>query len=150
MLLAYARRLTGSAATAEDILQETLLRAWRHRDALDGNVRSWLLTVTRNLAIDRARAAAIRPVEVAAVAHRPPVQPDHAEPLVRSLDLVRAVRKLPDKHREVLVQLYYRDRTPEEAARELGIPTGTVKSRAHHALRALRVTFGATIAGGSA
>lgn len=67
-LLAYATRLTGDRAAAEDVVQETLVRAWRHPDALvngKGSVRGWLLTVARNLVTDRVRARAARPQEVA-------------------------------------------------------------------------------------
>lgn len=67
-LLAYATRLTGDRAAAEDVVQETLIRAWRHPDALlngKGSVRGWLLTVARNIITDRHRARAARPTEVA-------------------------------------------------------------------------------------
>jgi len=67
-LLAYATRLTNDRAAAEDVVQETLLRAWKHADVLTeekGSVRGWLLTVARNIVTDRARARAVRPPEVA-------------------------------------------------------------------------------------
>src|SRR5882724_7640748 len=66
-LLAYATRLTGDQAAAEDVVQETLLRAWKHAAALingTGSVRGWLLTVARNIVTDRVRARAVRPYEV--------------------------------------------------------------------------------------
>src|SRR5216117_3558280 len=66
-LLAYAVRLTNDRAAAEDVVQETLLRAWKHADDLEhgiGSVRGWLLTVARNIITDRARARAVRPTEV--------------------------------------------------------------------------------------
>src|SRR5829696_4032877 len=75
-VLAYATRLTGDRAAAEDVVQETLLRAWKHHEKLvegQGSVRGWLLTVARNLVTDRARARAVRPTEVAEVVERPPV-----------------------------------------------------------------------------
>jgi RNA polymerase sigma-70 factor (ECF subfamily) len=140
-LLGYATRLTGSRMAAEDLVQETLLRAWRHREELAlGNrpVRAWLIAVARNLATDRARAAAARPTEVAETPHRLPVQGDHAEAVAGTADMLDILRSLSDKHRAVLYELYYNDRTATEAADALGIPVGTVKSRAHHALRALR------------
>jgi RNA polymerase sigma-70 factor (ECF subfamily) len=140
-VLAYATRLTGNRATAEDIVQETMLRAWRHAGELSagtGSVRGWLMTVARNISIDKARAVAARPVEVAQLPHRPPVQADHAESIVAALDLVGALRALSDKHRRIIVELYYQDRTAGEVAERLGIPVGTVKSRAHNALRSLR------------
>lgn len=74
-LLAYATRLTGDRATAEDVVQETFIRAWRHSDALvngKGSVRGWLLTVARNIITDRYRAKAARPAEVAESPATPP------------------------------------------------------------------------------
>ncbi|MFG2886316.1 sigma-70 family RNA polymerase sigma factor [Streptomyces sp. NPDC048297] len=140
-LLAYATRLTGDRVAAEDVVQETLIRAWRHPEALtDGRatVRGWLLTVTRNIVIDRYRAKAARPTEVAESPSSVPVQRDHADAIVDSLDMMEALAQLSPEHRNVLVELYYRGRTVPEAAEQLGVPAGTVKSRAHYALKALR------------
>src|SRR3954471_20432264 len=81
-LLAYATRLTNDRAAAEDVVQETLLRAWKHADVLTeekGSVRGWLLTVARNIVTDRARARAVRPPEVAEVTESPSVERDHAD-----------------------------------------------------------------------
>ncbi|MGC4943178.1 sigma-70 family RNA polymerase sigma factor [Kribbella sp. DT2] len=144
-LLAYATRLTGDRAAAEDVVQETLLRAWKHSDDLidgKGSVRGWLLTVARNLVTDRARARAVRPAEVAEVEDRPPVERDHSESVVNSMVVLDALEQVTPEHREVLVELYYRGRTVTEAAKELGVPPGTVKSRSYYALRALRSVLG--------
>ncbi|HEY3559033.1 MAG TPA: sigma-70 family RNA polymerase sigma factor [Kribbella sp.] len=143
-LLAYATRLTGDRAAAEDVVQETLLRAWKHADDLTsghGSVRGWLLTVARNLITDRARARAVRPAEVADVVDRPPVEVDHSDSVVNTMVVLEALDKVSPEHREVLVQLYYRGRTVSEAAKELGVPPGTVKSRSYYALRALRAVM---------
>jgi RNA polymerase sigma-70 factor (ECF subfamily) len=143
-LLAYATRLTGDRAAAEDVVQETLVRAWKHADDLTtgkGSVRGWLLTVARNIVTDRARARAVRPAEVADVADRPPVAGDHSESVVNTMVVMDALDKVSPEHREVLVQLYYRGRSVAEAAKELGVPPGTVKSRSYYALRALRAVL---------
>ena len=74
-VLAYVTRLTADRAGAEDILQETLVRAWRHRDVLvngQGSVRAWMLTVAGRIVVDRARSRAIRPREVAEAARGAP------------------------------------------------------------------------------
>jgi RNA polymerase sigma-70 factor (ECF subfamily) len=143
-LLAYATRLTGDRAAAEDVVQETLVRAWKHADDLTegkGSVRGWLLTVARNIVTDRARARAVRPAEVADVVDRPPVADDHSESVVNTMVVLDALDKVSAEHRDVLVQLYYRGRSVSEAAKELGVPPGTVKSRSYYALRALRAVM---------
>ncbi|MET7757449.1 sigma-70 family RNA polymerase sigma factor [Streptomyces sp. NPDC005389] len=143
-LLAYATRLTGDRATAEDVVQETLIRAWRHSEALvngKGSVRGWLLTVARNIITDRYRAKAARPAEVAESPATPPVEEDHADSVVDTMTVLGALDRLSPEHRDVLTELYYRERSVAEAADTLGIPAGTVKSRSHYALKALRETF---------
>lgn len=145
-LLAYATRLTGDPAAAEDVVQETLVRAWQHPEVLvngKGSVRGWLLTVTRNIITDRVRARSVRPTEVAESPINPAVARDHADTVVDSMVVLAALDQLSGHHRDVLVELYFRGRSVTETADILGIPPGTVKSRSHHALRALREVFGA-------
>jgi RNA polymerase sigma-70 factor, ECF subfamily len=140
-LLAYAVRMTGDRHAAEDLVQDTIVKAWKNSDTLFNgtrSVRAWLLTVLRNLIIDRARAKAARPTEVAESPWYLPVQRDHADDVVDSMVILRALEGLPPRHREVLVELYYRGRTTRDAAAALGIPEGTVRSRAFKALRSLR------------
>jgi RNA polymerase sigma-70 factor (ECF subfamily) len=140
-LLDYTTRLTGDRAAAEDVVQETLLRAWKHADALQsgvGSVRGWLLTVARNLVTDRARARAVRPMEVNQPIDVPAAQRDHADTVVDTMTVMGALEGLSAEHRAVLVELYYRGRTVNETAAVLGIAPGTVKSRTYHAVRALR------------
>ena len=146
-LYRYLVRLTlGDRAAAEDLLQETLLRAWRHIDRLPADldtVRLWLFTVARHHAIDVARARRTRPDEVGTIdtAWLPAVC-DPAEGLLNATTVRRALRSLTPEHRAVLVELYVRDSTNAEAAVRLGVPEGTVKSRAHYGLRALREAIG--------
>ncbi|ASU84012.1 RNA polymerase [Nocardiopsis gilva YIM 90087] len=142
-LLAYATRLTGDRAAAEDVVQETLIRAWRHSEALvsgKGSVRGWLLTVARNIITDRIRAREARPKEVAETPISA-VESDHADSVVDSMVVMEALDQLSGDHRDVLVEVYFRDRSVGEAAKVLGVPPGTVKSRSHYALRALRDMF---------
>lgn len=144
-LLAYATRLTGDRAAAEDVVQETFVRAWKHPEVLvdpQRPIRPWLFTVARNLVTDRVRARASRPIEAAETETNQPVEQDHSEGVVDSMVVLAALDKLSPPQREVLVQLYYQGRTVTEAADVLGIPPGTVKSRSYHALRALRDMFG--------
>ncbi len=137
------RLCDGDRQRAEDLVQETLVRAWQHPEALRAenfdSVRPWLLTVARRLAIDARRARQARPAEVGdAVLENARVISDHAERAAATLDVREAVKTLTPEHREVLVLVYFQGASVAEAAAALGIPPGTVKSRAYYALRALR------------
>lgn len=147
-LLAYATRLTGDRAAAEDIVQETLMRAWKHSESLvsgKGSVRGWLLTVARNLVTDRARARAARPSEVASPTETaladPHADQDVAAQVTDRMVVVDAMDALSEEHRCVIQELYFRGRSVAEAAVALGVPPGTVKSRSFYALRAMRETL---------
>ncbi|MFE9248915.1 sigma-70 family RNA polymerase sigma factor [Streptomyces sp. NPDC007088] len=132
----------GDRQRAEDLVQETFLRVWQHPEALRADyasLRPWLFTVGRRLAIDARRARQARPAEVqGAVLEGARVSADHAERSAAALDVREALRTLSPEHREVLVQVYFRGASVAEAAAVLGIPEGTVKSRAYYALRVLR------------
>jgi RNA polymerase sigma-70 factor, ECF subfamily len=135
-LHAYAQRLLGGDRfQAEDVVQETFLRAWRHAGRLrSASARPWLFTVARRIVIDRYRRREAEPT-----ARRVPDSgSDELEDAVLSWDVAAAFRTLSAEHRAVLLEVHYRDRTVAEAARELGIPEGTVKSRTYYALHALR------------
>lgn len=143
-LYAHALRLVnGDRQRAEDLVQETLLRAWRHPEALDpqrGSVRAWLFTTARNLAIDAWRRRSVRVGEV--ITDELPEAPeavDETDRAVEAWTVAEALGRLSAAHREVLVECFYRGRSVAEAAARLGIPPGTVKSRIHYALRSLRL-----------
>ncbi|GLI01416.1 sigma-70 family RNA polymerase sigma factor [Phytohabitans aurantiacus] len=140
-LLAYASRVTGDRALAEDVLQETLIRAWRHAATLSeqtGSIRGWLFTVARNVMTDKMRAKSIRPTEVAESPATVPVERDHADRVVDSVVAMDALERLSEEHRSVLVEIYFEGRSVAETAEHLGIPPGTVKSRSHNAMKNLR------------
>jgi RNA polymerase sigma-70 factor, ECF subfamily len=144
-LLAYALRLCdGDRALAEDLVQETLVRAWRHLDRLDptaGPVRPWLFTVAQHLAIDAHRARRARPPEVGDVALDAVPGLDRIESTLDRIVVTDALQSLSKEHRAVIVETYYRGRTVAETAGVLGIPPGTVKSRCYYALRALKLAL---------
>ncbi|WP_432838406.1 sigma-70 family RNA polymerase sigma factor [Dactylosporangium sp. CA-092794] len=134
-------QLTGNRGAAEDIAQETLLRAWRNRDSLagrEGSVRAWLFTVAHNLAVDLMRGRRAHPVGDEGWDGVLLPARDHADAVVAGAVLLPALRRLSLEHRTVLYELFYRRSSVAEAAVSIGVPPGTVKSRAHYAMRALR------------
>ncbi|MCL2544105.1 MAG: sigma-70 family RNA polymerase sigma factor [Nocardioidaceae bacterium] len=140
----YVLRLTGgNTAMAQDVVQETLLRAWRHPEAFSpgrGSPRGWLYAVARRIVVDDHRSARSRHETVVA---EPPerVTPDLAAQVVDHEVLAQAMTRLSAEHRDVLRECYYRGRSVADAASTLGIAPGTVKSRTHYALRALRLAL---------
>ncbi|GLY98238.1 sigma-70 family RNA polymerase sigma factor [Actinoplanes sp. NBRC 103695] len=145
-LYAHAVRLAGGdRQQAEDLVQETLLRAWRYPEALDperGAVRSWLFTTARNLAIDAWRRRSVRVGEVMTdVLPEPPPDTDEADRAVEAWTVAEALARLSQQHRDVLIECFYRGHSVAEAAARLGVPPGTVKSRTHYALRSLRMAL---------
>jgi RNA polymerase sigma-70 factor (ECF subfamily) len=127
---------------AEDILQETMMRAWAHAAELDMTepmVRSWLYTVASRIAIDDIRRRRVRPNEVALPALDPPLEDDAMEQALTEIVLHTALAQLSLAHRVVIIELYLHGSSVRDTAEKLGIPEGTVKSRAHHAMHSLRV-----------
>jgi RNA polymerase sigma-70 factor (ECF subfamily) len=145
-LFAHAVRLSGGdRQRAEDLVQETMLRAWRYPEALDperGAVRSWLFTTARNLSIDAWRRRSARVGEVITdMIPEPPPSADEADRAVEAWTVAEALGRLSQPHREVLVECFYQGRSVAEASARLGVPPGTVKSRTHYALRSLRMVL---------
>jgi RNA polymerase sigma-70 factor (ECF subfamily) len=143
-LLGYVTKLTGDRARAEDIVQETVLRAWRHAERLgadDRPLRPWLFTVAARLVVDDHRARGSRPQEVDAELLDLVPASDRLDRMLDQWQVLDALGTLSTTHRQALVETYYRGRSVNEAAAVLGVPPGTVKSRAYYALRALRLAL---------
>jgi len=146
-LLMFVLRLTGGdRQRAEDIVQETLLRAWRnaHRLGAQGqqSLRPWLVTVARRIAIDDHRSASARPAETYdRELESFPSTSDDTDRVLQSMTVSDALRELSQSHREILIETYFRGRTVPEAAEKLNLPLGTAKSRVYYALRALRTAL---------
>nr|WP_307568931.1 sigma-70 family RNA polymerase sigma factor [Streptosporangium lutulentum] len=144
-LLAFVVRLTwGDVQWAEDVVQETMLRAWRSADQLDSGARSlmpWLATVARRIVIDDQRRKDVRPHEADEAPLEGVPMPDQMEGLLHQVVVADALTSLSPAHREILNETILRDRSVNEAAELLGIPVGTAKSRVYYALRALRVAL---------
>lgn len=140
---------TGSAADAEDAAQEGFVKAYLALDRYDPArpFRPWLLQIVANEARNRRRSAGRRTVHELRSAHLPtPPQsddPEHAAELAETRSrLVALLDDLPDRERIVIALRYFAQLTEEETAAAIGVPRGTVKSRASRALRRLRRRLG--------
>ena len=139
----YVVHLTGDRASADDVVQETLLRAWRSPRILEqdpSTTRSWMFTVAHNLVVDDYRSARKRH-EIGTDTLPDRGESDRTDTLFESLLVEEALATLGYEHRAVIVHAYYGGRSIAEVARELDIPEGTVKSRLHYGLRALRLAL---------
>ena len=141
----YALRLTGDRARAEDVVQETLLRAWQHPEVADDerSIRAWLFTVARNMIIDERRSSRFRSevssLDGAGAPER--AVPDQVNAALDRLLIGDALAQLSLEHRAVVWRSYYLGWTTAQIADDLEIAEGTVKSRLHYAVRALRLTL---------
>jgi RNA polymerase sigma-70 factor, ECF subfamily len=144
-LMSFVLRLTaGDRQQAEDVVQETMVRAWRQAGQLDlaePSLMPWLATVARRIVIDQGRRRRARPAETGDVVLENVPVADTTEDLLRKVVVAEALQALSPAHREVLNETILRDRTVNEAAAVLGIPVGTVKSRVYYAIRALRLVL---------
>lgn len=143
-LLRYVLRLTrGDMPFAEDVVQESLLRLWRKPDVLQQRgegVRAWLFTVARNQVIDDRRSARYsRELQTDTLPERPSA--DEVGPAFDKWILSDALMSLSLDHRVAVVRAYYLGQTVADIAAHEQIPEGTVKSRLHYALRALRIAL---------
>lgn len=144
-VFAVALAVTGESSLAEDVAQQTFERVWRRASTFDperGDVRAWLTTVTRNMAVDALRVARPEPLDPADLIRL--LGPPEREPEAVSMrneardQLRRALRQLsPEQARALVMAGVYRMTAQEIAERE-GIPLGTAKSRIRSAMQRLR------------
>ncbi|WP_347125433.1 sigma-70 family RNA polymerase sigma factor [Microbacterium sp. SY138] len=139
----YVVSLTGDASEADDVVQETLIRAWKAPRILDEppeDVGGWLFTVAKRVVIDRVRSAQRRHESTT---NRVPDRAvtDRVDQMLDAMLIDDALASLSENHREVIVRAYFGSLTTAELADELQIAEGTVKSRLHYGLRALRLAF---------
>ncbi|MGE5673094.1 MAG: RNA polymerase sigma factor [Mycobacterium leprae] len=141
-LLHFAHRLVGDMQLAEEIYQDTMLKAWQQASAfrVDGHLKAWLFRVARNNAIDYMRKKRV-PVEeytacleTAATTFRPDRE---AERSWLSAEVYEAIDELPPAYREVVDLRFFHQLCYQEIAEVLLIPLGTVKSRLNYALQRL-------------
>ncbi len=148
VLLRVARRMTGDEHTAQDVVQETLLRAWRAIDRFDGRYpRAWLLTILRNTCKNHLRKRKVHVSDFSQeIAEATPAKgadgrtgpEEHVVEDELDAALADALRSLSNKFRAVVLLVDVDGLTYQEAADALGIPVGTVMSRLHRARTKLR------------
>jgi RNA polymerase sigma-70 factor (ECF subfamily) len=140
-LMRYVLRLTnGDTQFAEDVVQESLLRLWKKPDLLEQpseSARAWLFTVARNVVIDDRRSSRYtREFSTEDVPERN--QKDAIDPALTKWIVSEALLSLSKDHRAVVVRAYYLGQTVADIAEHEQIAEGTVKSRLHYGLKALR------------
>lgn len=142
-LYLFAWRRLGDREAAEETVQDTLLRAWRHAQRFDparGSLPTWLFAIARNVATDRQRRWGARPREVGPVEEADvPLTDGEVDRALEAWQLAEALHGLSSEHREAIVDVHYLGFTVREVADRLGVPEGTVKSRIYYGLRALRL-----------
>jgi RNA polymerase sigma factor (sigma-70 family) len=142
--------IVGSPTVAEDVAQEAFVRAWRHAASYDprkGRVATWLLTITRNLAIDAIRMRGEQPVDpyqltLSLVSREGDA--DSGLPLDDRENLRRAVRGLPAEQARAITLAVFYGLTGKEVAAVEDIPLGTAKTRIRRGLARLREVLGVT------
>ena len=149
-LYRFVLRGLGDAGAAQDVVQETFLKAWRSADRYDSalsSLRGWLFGIARNAMIDHARATKVRPWQRELV--DPPTAQDLAgtdeadpmEAMMVSWVVEEALHHVTENHRVAIVRTHLQERPYDEVAAELGIPVGTLRSRVFYGLKALRVAI---------
>ncbi len=142
-LTTFARSLTRDRWSAEEAVQETLVRAWKYLDTFDrrGSFEGWLLRICRNVVIDQANAASRRPTSFEARDLDRILQPVESD---ATHELIELLHQLSVDYREVLVIVGVLGLSYEEAASTLDVPIGTVRSRLGRARQAFSELLVAT------
>ena len=138
--LAWA--ILGNDAEAQDATQDALTAAWRKRRSLrdPDKLEAWLGRILVNICRDRLRSRSRRRIQPLELSSLPPVS-DGSQTAASRDELGRALESLNPDQRIVVVLRFWADLTVDDIAARLGVPAGTVKSRLHHSLRALRSTL---------
>jgi RNA polymerase sigma-70 factor (ECF subfamily) len=148
-LYRFVLRGLGDEMAAQDVTQETFVKAWRAADRYDpelSSLRGWLFGIARNTMIDHARAAKARPwqrrlVDQTTAGDLAAPIDDPTEAVVEQWVVEEALRRISEDHRIAIVQTHLLERPYDEVAAELGIPVGTLRSRVFYGLKALRTTM---------
>lgn len=153
-VLRLALILSGNDADADDLAQETLMKAFRGLDRLkdETDVRAWLLTILRHTRVDRVRAAAAHPeISLEQLGSEPAAAVEHQVETVENphalleafsdRQVIEALQRLPEEIRWSLLLVDVEGLSLDDAARLLEVPTGTIKSRLHRGRAMLKETL---------
>jgi RNA polymerase sigma-70 factor (ECF subfamily) len=145
-LYAFVIRATGDRQAAEEIVQDTFVRAWRAMDRFDperGDVGAWLFTIARNLVADHYRRRSARPSTPVPTERleRPAPGLSDIDRAVEVWQVSEALHRLSPAHRDAIVAIHLRGASVAETAQQFGVPPGTVKSRVYYGLKALRLAL---------
>lgn len=150
-LFVFALRRLQDRGAAEEVVQDTLVRAWRSRDydPARGSVDAWLFTIANRLVIDQYRRRGARPrttgttpedaLDGRGLAPDAPLTDGDVDRAIEAWQLADALRGLSADHRDAVVMVHYEGLTVRETASRLDVPEGTVKSRVYYGLRSLRL-----------
>jgi RNA polymerase sigma-70 factor (ECF subfamily) len=151
-LLGVALRILRDRALAEDVLQESYVKVWRHAASYDPSIASpmtWMATIVRHGAIDALRKRQFEALgseeemETVASADPDPVEEIHLARLRPKA--LAAFAKLPEEKRRLIMLAYLRDRSRQELSQRFGVPANTVKTHLRRALLELRATMFASV-----
>jgi RNA polymerase sigma-70 factor (ECF subfamily) len=142
-LMSWARNRFADPRDAEEVVADTLVRAWHRFDQFDpsrGTERAWLFGIARNAAVDHYRKSKrhLRSVPVAEPTDTDPLTDREIDRLVETSHVRDALGALSDEHSSAVIDAYFNGQTTTEIARDRHIPVGTVKSRLYYALKAMR------------
>ena len=140
-LYVFAYRRLADQQAAEEVVQDTLVQAWRHAsryDAERGPIEAWLFTIARNLVVDHQRRRSVRP-QTSPLPSSMTVTDNEIDRMLETWQVADALAGLSEPHREAILACHYRGHTVAEAAALLDVPPGTIKSRLYYGLRALRL-----------
>lgn len=144
-LFGFAFKALDDRQLAEDVVQETFVRAWRSPRGFDpqqGSLRTWLFAIARNAVVDAVRRRKVREgpgcsswdaVTESSSAF------DSVDQLLERIQLGEALDRLSPQHREAVVEVYFGGRTCAELGEELGVPASTMRSRLYYGVRSLRL-----------
>ena len=142
-LYGFALKRLGDSGLAEEAVQEVMVRVWRHAESFDeerGSFRSWVYQIATNVVIDLHRRRRARP-PLARLTSEPTAELGSLEEEMERWQLHMVIANLRPEHREVIALVHFEGLKLREAAEQLRIPGGTVKSRCYYALESLRIAL---------